>query len=172
MIKKILLPILLVCLWSFNSWAELPRYLDFKFVLNESEAGKKAQNQLQSNLKSGLKEIKNEEKIIQDEEKKLISQKKIISQEEYKKKVNELRQKVSKLQKKRDKLLSSVAEQRAKARTELLKNLNPVVKEYMIENKIRMVIDKEELILADEKLDITKDIINNLNKKIKTIKIN
>ena len=42
----------------------------------------------------------------------------------------------------------------------------------MIENKIRMVIDKEELILADEKLDITKDIINNLNKKIKTIKIN
>ena len=42
----------------------------------------------------------------------------------------------------------------------------------MIEKKIRMVIDKRELILADEKLDVTDEIINRLNKKIKTIKIN
>ena len=35
-----------------------------------------------------------------------------------------------------------------------------------------MVIDKRELILADEKLDVTDEIINRLNKKIKTIKIN
>ena len=49
--------------------------------------------------------------------------------------------------------------------------LMPVVKEYMVEKQIYMVIDKKELILADEKLDITKDIISRLNAKIKTLKL-
>ena len=83
-----------------------------------------------------------------------------------------MRKKVSTLQKERTKLLNSVADERAKARVQLLKNLNPIVKEFMIEKNIRMVIDKRELILADEKLDVTDEIINRLNKKIKTIKIN
>ena len=41
----------------------------------------------------------------------------------------------------------------------------------MVEKNIRMVVDKKQLILADEKLDITKDIISKLNSKIKTLKL-
>ena len=151
--------------------ADLPKYLDFKFVLNESEAGKKAQAQLKKKLDNGVKDLSKQEKKIQEEEKKIIQQKKILSPEDYKKKVTELRKKVSNLQKKRSKLLNTVANQRSKARSELLKNLNPVVKEYMVEKNIRMVLDKKGVILADEKLDITNDIITKLNAKIKTLKL-
>ena len=42
----------------------------------------------------------------------------------------------------------------------------------MNEKKIRMVVDKKSLLLADENLDITNDIIALLNKKLKTIKLN
>ena len=42
----------------------------------------------------------------------------------------------------------------------------------MIEKKIRMVIHKKDLIVADENLDITKDIINILNKKLTSLKLN
>ena len=42
----------------------------------------------------------------------------------------------------------------------------------MQEKQIRMVLDKKNIILADEKLDITEDIIKLLNKKIKNIKLN
>ncbi len=69
-------------------------------------------------------------------------------------------------------MLETVAKQRAKARSEILKNLNPIIKEYMKEKKIRMVLDKKSLLLADENLDITNDIINLLNKKLKLIKLN
>ena len=41
----------------------------------------------------------------------------------------------------------------------------------MAEKKIRMVVDKKSLLLADQKLDITKDIIEILNKKLKSIKL-
>ena len=40
-----------------------------------------------------------------------------------------------------------------------------------MQEKIRMVVDKKSLLLADENLDITKDIMDRLNKKLKSIKI-
>ena len=86
--------------------------------------------------------------------------------------MDELRSKVSKLQIERKTLLENVAKQRAKARNELLKNLNPILKNYMQENKIRMIVDKKSLLLADENLDLTKEIIERLNKKLKSIKLN
>ena len=42
----------------------------------------------------------------------------------------------------------------------------------MKEKNIRMVVDKKSLLLADEKLNITKDIMNLLNKQLKSIKLN
>ena len=41
----------------------------------------------------------------------------------------------------------------------------------MKEKNIRMVVDKKSILLADENLDITKEIIDQLNKKLKTIKL-
>ena len=76
------------------------------------------------------------------------------------------------MQKERNSLIESVSKQKNKARQELLKNLNPIIKDYMNEKKIRMVVDKKSLLLADEKLDITNDIINLLNKKLKSISLN
>ena len=159
-------------LTKVNIYAELPYYLDFKFILNESEAGKKAQNTLKKNLENGIKSLNKREKDLQADEKKIIEQKKIISPEEYKKKVTELRKKVSSLQKDRSNLLEKIGKQRKKAKNELLRTLNPIIKDYMVEKKIRYVMDKKSLILADENLDITQDIIKILNSKLKTIKLN
>ncbi len=152
--------------------AEAPHYLDLKLVLNESDAGKKAQTALKNKLENGIKKIKDKEKNLQAEEKKIIEQKKAISAEEYKKRVTELRKKVSTLQKERKNLLDSIGKQRIKAKSELLKNLNPLIKEYMKEKKIRMVVDKKGILVADETLDITQEILKKLNNKLKSIKLN
>ena len=67
--------------------------------------------------------------------------------------------------------MQDIAAQRSKARSELLRNLNPLIEEYMKEKNIRMVIDKKSLLLADQNLDITKEILDRLNKKLKSIDI-
>jgi len=167
--KKILLIVFILFLYHKNLSANTTFFLDFKYILNESEAGKKAQNFLKNKLEKGFKSLEKKEKDLQEEEKKIIKQKKIISQDEYKKQVTELRNKVNLLKKERNLLLSSVAKQRSKARSELLKNLNPILTNYMSEKKIRLVIDKKNILLGDESLDITKDIILLLNKKLKSI---
>ena len=171
-LKNFLFILFILFALSKQVFAELPVYLDFKFILNNSTAGKKAQDSLKKRLDNGIKSLNSKEKSIQEEERKIIQQKKIITQEEYVKKVNGLRQKVSSLQKERNKLLESVAKDRRKAKNELLKNLNPIIEEYMQEKKIRLVIDKKNIILADEKLDITKEIIKILNNKLQSIKLN
>ena len=169
--KKFFFIFLFIILNSSILSADSPYFLDFKLILNESDAGKKAQNFLKKKLESGIENIKKKEKSFQEDEKKIIQQKKIISAEEYKKKVTDLRQKVNSLQKERNTLLDQVAKQRAKARTELLKNLNPIIQDYMKKNNIRMAVDKKSLLLADEKLNITEEIMSLLNKKIKSINL-
>ncbi len=170
--KKIIFILIFAMFAQSSLKADIAHFLDFKLILNESTAGKKAQNSLKSKLSKGMENIKSKEKTLLEEEKKIIQQKKLIKPEEYKKKVEELRLKVSKLRNERNKLLESVSKQRLKARNELLKNLNPIIKDYMKEKRIRMVVDKKSLLLADENLDITKDIMGILNKKLKSIKLN
>ena len=91
---KIFLMLSLLSIYNQNLFAELPYYLDFKFILNESVAGKKAQNDLKSKLENGLKDMAKKEKNLQSEEKKIIAQKKLISDDEYKKKLQNLERKL------------------------------------------------------------------------------
>ena len=171
MIKKIFLILMIISIKS-SVLAEVPHFLDFNYILNESNAGKKAQTFLKNKLDNGIKSLTKKEKTIQEKEKKLIQKKKIISPEEYKKEIETLRTSVSKLRKERSTLINTIAKQKKKAKDELLKSLNPIIKDYMIEKKIRMVANKKALVLADENLDITQDIIKILNSKLKEIKLN
>ena len=153
------------------SFAETPYYIDFSKVLNQSKAGKGAQDFLKNKFESESKKLAEEEKKLRKEEKDIISKKKLITNEEYQKKVESLRKKVSQLQKDKQNSLRDIAKLRAKARAELLKNLNPLMKEYMEKNKIRIVLDKKSILLGDTKLDLTDEIINLLDKKIKSLKL-
>ena len=47
-----------------------------------------------------------------------------------------------------------------------------IFKKYKKKKKIRMVVDKKGILVADENLDITDDIIKQLNSKLKSIKLN
>jgi len=165
--------IILLSLFFFNSLSVKAEtfFLDFKYILNESDAGKKANKFLKDELNKNLKNLKDKETKLQNEEKEIIQKKKVLSPEEYKKKITNLRQKVLSLQKERNTSLDSISKKRNKARNELLAALNPIVKNYMSEKNIKIVLDKKSILLADEKLDITKDVISLLNKQIKSLNI-
>ncbi len=85
MIKKITF-LLLITFISSNLLADTPYYINFKFILNQSDAGKKAQNYLKKKLENGIKNLNTKEKKIQDEEKKIIEQKKLFHKKNIKKK--------------------------------------------------------------------------------------
>ena len=59
-----------------NLSAEIPHFLDFKLILNQSVAGKKAQDFLKKKLDKGIQSLQSKEKNLLEEEKKNNSTKK------------------------------------------------------------------------------------------------
>ena len=147
-------------------------FVDYSKVMNESTAGKKAQNLLKNLLNNSNKKFNETAKKLKDEEKKIISQKNALSKDEYKKKADALRKKVFELNKEREKSIREVAKKRKKAGDEMLKNLNPILGKYMRENNIAVVIDKKNVLMGDKKFEITSQIIEILNKEFKSINLN
>ena len=169
--KKIISLVLIGFFSSTFLYADLPRYIDFSKVLNESKAGKEAQEYLKKKFETDGSKFKKKESELKKLEQDLIAKKKVISNDEYKKEVEKLRTEVGKLRKDRQDSLANIANLRGKAKTELLKNLNPIIADYMKENKILLVLDKKGILLGDTGLDITSDIIKILNKELKSLNI-
>ncbi len=147
-------------------------FIDFSKVMNESVAGKKAQDQLKSLFKNSNKKINDTGKKLKEEETKLISQKTVLSKDEYKKKADALRKKVFNLNKERENAIKDIATKRTKAKDELLKKLNPILGKYMEEKNIAVVIDKKNVLMGNKKFELTNEIINILNKELKSINLN
>ena len=147
-------------------------FIDYSKVMNESTAGKKAQDYLKNLLNNSNKKFNDTAKKLKDEENKIIGQKNALSKEEYKKKADALRKKVFELNKGRDKLIRDIAKKRKKAGDEMLKKLNPILGKYMEENNISVVIDKKNVLMGNKKFEITPQIIEILNKEFKSINLN
>ena len=78
-------------------------FVDIKKILNESKAGKQAQNFLKKKFDNENKKFEKEGVALKKEETDLIAKKKLISKEEYVKNLNTLREKSVNFQKKRRK---------------------------------------------------------------------
>jgi len=169
--KKLFLTAVLLLAFVTNTSYATTAFIDFKKVLNTSTAGAEAQKILQKKIEAQANKFNKEEKEIRKEETQIISQRKLISADEYKNKVMVLRARAAKMQKNRQTELSKISKTRDNAKTQLLKKLNPIISSYMKEKKIRMVLDKKAVLLGDVKLDITAQIIELLNKDLKSLNI-
>jgi len=147
-------------------------YMDMKQLLNNSKAGKGAQDYLQKIFKDGQKKYADLENDLKNEEKKLLSQKNVLSKEDYKKNSDNLRAKVIKYQKERRESLEKITEKRASAKSKMLKILNPIVEKYINENNISLIVDKKVVLAGSSEIDITNNILEILNKELPTLKLN
>jgi len=145
--------------------------LDMKYVLNNSKAGKGAQEYLKKTFNSNAKKFADMEKALKKEESDLLGKKTILSKEEYTKKSDTLRKKVIDYQSQRRTSIDKIATQRSKSREILMSKIEPIVDSYINENKISIVLDKKNVIGGLSQYDITDVIIEKLNKELPSIKI-
>ena len=107
----------------------------------------------------------------QNEIQKLISQKNVLSKEEFESKIKELRSDISNYQKERNKTSNDIAKLRIKASTSLIKKLTPILEDYSKKNSIRIIVQKKNIVMGRKEDDITKDILELVNQKVKSIKL-
>jgi len=138
--------------------------LDLKYVLNESKAGKGAQDFLKKSYADKIKKFKDIETALKKEEEDLLSKKSVISKEEYTKKTDELRKKVIDYRSQRRAAMDKITTQRAESREILIKSIDPILEAYIKENNISVVINKSSALGGLPENDITKSIVEKLNK--------
>ena len=144
-------------------------FIDLNYILNNSVAGKKLNNQISNKSEKIKKEFSDFKKKIDSEKEKLSTQKNVLSQEEYQKSFQKLQNQVNEYnlvitQKNKD--LSDFTN---KAKIEFSNELKVILEEYSKENSISMILRKENLLIAKNSLDVTKGILDLFDKKIKEI---
>jgi len=168
---KIIFFVFLILNFYNSSFAEEIYFIDMNKLLNQSKAGKEAQDFLKEKIITGDKKLKNEGELLKKEEIDLIAKKKTLSADEYKKTLNQLREKNTKFQKKRGNLTKAITTQRAEARNNLLKAIDSILTKYMLENNIQIIIYRKYIVMANSKLDLTDKILEILNKKLKSLNL-
>jgi len=159
--------------YSFNivHAAEKIAYIDIDFLLNQSIAGKSITKKLETQYSKDIEKFKITEKKLMDEEKKLISQKNVLSQDDFKKKINELKNKVKLFKERKSNSLKLLNEIKNKSTSILIKAINPIIENYAKENSIDIILPKSTILIAKSELEITDQILELLNEKIKEITI-
>tara|TARA_Y100001958_G_C20833648_1_gene283327 strand:- start:49 stop:567 length:519 start_codon:yes stop_codon:yes gene_type:complete len=159
----------LICLPTYSS--ERVVYLDLEKIMQESIAGKSIIAQIKKKRESSISEFKKREKKIIENEKKLIAQKNILNKDEFEKNLKNLRENISTYQKDRNKAFNNITRNRVKASTNFIKKITPILEEYSKKNSIKIIVQKKHIVMGKKEDDITKDILELVNKNIKSIKV-
>tara|TARA_B100001057_G_scaffold354504_1_gene356470 strand:+ start:2498 stop:3016 length:519 start_codon:yes stop_codon:yes gene_type:complete len=146
-------------------------YLDVEKIMQQSIAGKSIISQIKKKRENTISKIKKKEKEIINKEKNLISQKNILNKDEFEKKIKDLRNDISIFQKERTKSANSITKSRIEATKKLLKILTPILEEYSKKNSIKIIVQKKNIVMGRKEDDITSDILDLINQKVKNIKI-
>ena len=143
--------------------------LDLKYVLNESKAGKGAQDFLKKSYNDNVKKFMDIETSLKKEEADLLSKKTVLSKEDYTKKSDSLRKKVIDYKSQRRTAMDKITTQRTESRATLIKSITPILETYIKENNISVVINKIHTLGGKPENDITKIIVDKLDKVLPSL---
>jgi Skp family chaperone for outer membrane proteins len=167
MLKKI--QILLILLSSFfltnllNAQEKIA-FIDLNYIYSNSKIGKKIIKDIDNKQNKINKDFKEFQKKLDDEKNNLLSKKNVLNEDEYKKRVIELENNLKKYNEVISKKNKDLLEFRKKSKNEFAISLRSTLEKYAQENKISMILRKEQLLLGEKNLDITKEILELINK--------
>ena len=160
---------LLICTHTFAEQKIV--VLDLTYVLNNSKAGKDAQEFLKKTFKENTKKFSDIEEALKKEESDLLAKKATLNKEEYTEKMNSLRKRSIDYQSERRAAIDKLTTQRAKARETLINKIDPILKVYIKENNISLVADRKFILGGLPDYDITKIIVEKLNKEFPSLNL-
>ena len=146
-------------------------FVDMENIMATSKPGLHILKQLGDLKNENLKNFKKKETILKDNEKKIIKQKNIISTEDFELKVNNLKKDIKEYNEYRNEKIKTFKQIKANNTNKLLSLINPILIQYTKDKSISMVLQKKNIIISQVEFDITKKIIELVDKNIKEFKI-
>ena len=166
--KYYLATLLLLKLFISSASAEIV-YIDINFILNSSDVGKSLNNHINEIIAKNNEKYKNIEEEIIKKEKSLIAQQNILDKNEFQKKINILSDEIKQFRLDKKESQDEINNIKIINTKKIIKLLNPIIKKYVNDNSISLVVPKKNIIIGKKNLDITDKIVDLLNKQVKNI---
>ena len=128
-------------------------------------------NEINDIEKKNFESFKTTEKELKEIEKNILAQKNILSEVEFNNKVLVLKKDINKYKNDREKKKNDLRQLRMGTTNKFLKSINEILIKYANENSISLILQKKNLVMGKNELDITNKIIIIVNKEIKNVKI-
>ena len=142
-------------------------FLDTDYILKNSIFGKNLINKLENINKKNISEIDKNQKELNDLEDEISKQKNIISNEELNKKIENLKQKIKIYTKEKNKKITEFNNLKNKELALFFKKIAPLIEDFMKQNSIKIVLDRKNIFIADSNYDITNNVLEIINIKLK-----
>ena len=139
-------------------------FIDLNYVYANSKIGKKIIKEIDSKRKNINKDFKEFQNKLDDEKKKLLAQKNVLAKEEYQKKLVDLENNLKKYNEIISKKNKDLIDYQNKSKDEFVSKLQSTLEKYAKENSISMILRKDQILIGVNRLDVTKDILNLVNK--------
>ena len=142
-------------------------FINLDFVLQNSKIGKSVLAEIENLNNQNIRELQLKESELKKIEEDIKNKQNIISQDEFQKEVNLLKEKIKKFRNTKDQLVRNFEKEREKGLNDFFLKINPVIQNYMDQNSIEILLERKNVFIGKNDSDITKDIINEINEKIK-----
>ena len=143
---------------------EIVAYIDIDRILNESTIGKSFLDEIKKIRLENDKEIQSQKDEILKQETEIKKLKNVISEKDFQSKINTLKSDVNKFNINKKNFEQNFNKKRQEMFNNIMKKVSPIVESYMSENSISIVIDKNNVFIANSNYDITNNIIDLINK--------
>ena len=146
-------------------------YIDIDFLLSNTLVGKTLLNTLKKEEQLKIDKFKSNDLKFKKKEKQILAKKNLVSKEDINKELELLQIEFQKYRKEKIKEVDELKIKRNKNIMNFLNIINPIIKKYMTDNSIYMIIDKKNVFIASKKYDITNNLIELIDNQIKTIEV-
>tara|TARA_Y100000590_G_scaffold269917_1_gene303145 strand:- start:1833 stop:2354 length:522 start_codon:yes stop_codon:yes gene_type:complete len=172
-VKNFKILFFLIIFLNFFSYAysQTIAYANLDKIIKTSDVGVKIINYFAKKNEDIIKDIKKKEQNIRDKEQSLVSQKNILQEDEYSKKVVLIRKEIEEFNISNKKRSIQLNKEREKVTNSFLIEINKVLRDYAEKNKIDIIISSNQMLIGKSSLDLTNEILKNVNSKIKNFKI-
>ena len=150
---------------SFSIANDKIAFIDLNYILSESKEGKKILAKLEIDNKKNLEFFQSEEEKLKKENQNIEKLKNILSKEEFNNKINIFKNKVNTYNLKKQETIKLFQETKNSELNVFFAELNEIMNNFMQENSIQIILDKKNIVMANNKNDISKDILKLINKK-------
>ena len=137
------------------------------FIINKSKPAISIIKKIDKIRDKETKNIQNAEEQIKKKNDELKKTKNLVSEDEFKVKIAKFRNELKEFEAKKIKTINEINKKRQKELNDFLLLINPLIQDYMEKNSIDIVFDKKNIFIAKSENDITKDILEIVNNKIK-----